>query len=102
MYYKLPKDINKVGEFYILKSNRGIRGVKMIEYSDKDGYITMRIEGSFSDLLGSLVKMLHVIHVKLGYQNLSAGRALEAAFKDPEFIEEIFKPDENDHEILEG
>lgn len=74
----------------------------MIEYSDKDGYITMQIEGSFSDLLGSLAKMLHVVHVRLGYQDLRAGRALELAFKDPEFIEEIFKPDENDREILEG
>lgn len=75
----------------------------MIEYSDKDGYITMLIEeGSFSDLLGSLAKMLHVVHVRLCYQDLRAGRALELAFKDPEFIEEIFKPDENDREILEG
>ena len=74
----------------------------MIEYSDKDGYITMHIEGSFSDLLRSLAKMLHVVHVRLSYQDLRAGRALEAAFKDPEFIEEIFKPDENDREILEG
>lgn len=74
----------------------------MIEYSDKDGYITMHIEGSFSDLLGSLAKMMHVMHVRLSYQDLRAGRALEAAFKDPEFIEAIFKPDENDREILEG
>ena len=74
----------------------------MIEYTDKDGYITCRIEGSLIDVLGSLAKMLHVVHVRLGYQNLRAGRALELAFKDPEFIEEIFKPDENDREILEG
>lgn len=30
MYYNLPKDLNKVREFYIFKSNRGSRGVNMI------------------------------------------------------------------------
>ena len=74
----------------------------MIEYTDKDGYITCHIEGSLIDVLSSLAKMLHLVHVRIGYQDLRAGRALEAAFKDPEFIEEIFKIDENDHEILEG
>ena len=73
----------------------------MIEYTDKDGYITCHIEGSFIDVLGSLAKMLHVMHVRISYHDLRAGRALEAAFKDPEFIEEIFKPDENDQELLE-
>lgn len=74
----------------------------MIEITDKDGYITCHIEGSIIDVLGSLAKMLHLIHVRISYQDLRAGRALEAAFKDPEFIEEIFKPDDNDREILEG
>lgn len=74
----------------------------MIEYSDKDGYITCHFEGSLVDVLGSLAKMLHLIHVRISYHDLRAGRALEAAFKDPEFIEEIFKPDENDRDILEG
>lgn len=74
----------------------------MIEYSDKDGYITCHIEGSLIDVLGSLAKMLHVMHVRISYHDLRAGKAVEAAFKDPEFIEEIFKPDENDREILEG
>lgn len=74
----------------------------MIEYTDKDGYITCHIEGSLIDVLGSLAKMLHIVHVRISYQDLRAGRALEVAFKDSEFIEEIFKPDENDHEILEG
>lgn len=74
----------------------------MIEYTDKDGYITYHIEGSIIDVLGSLAKMLHLMHVRISYHDLMAGRALEAAFKDPEFIEEIFKPDENDQEILEG
>ena len=77
------------------------RGNTMIEYTDKDGYITCHIEGSFIDVLGSLAKMLHVMHVRISYHDLRAGRALEAAFKDPEFIEEIFKPDENDQELLE-
>lgn len=74
----------------------------MIEYTDKDGYITCHIEGSFIDVLGSLAKMLHVMHVRISYHDLRAGRGMEAAFKDPEFIEEIFKPDENDSEILEA
>lgn len=73
----------------------------MIEYSDKEGYITCHIEGSLIDVLGSIVKMLHLMHVRISYHDLRAGRAIEAAFKDPEFIEEIFKPDENDHELLE-
>lgn len=73
----------------------------MIEYSDKDGYITCHIEGSLVDVLGSLAKMLHLIHVRISYHDLRAGRALEATFKDSEFIEEIFKPDDNDREILE-
>ena len=63
----------------------------MIEYIDKDGYITCHIEGSLIDVLGSLAKMLHLIHVRISYHDLRAGRALEAAFKDPEFIEEILE-----------
>lgn len=74
----------------------------MIEYTDKDGYITCHIEGSLIDVLGSIAKMLHLMHVRISYHDLRAGRAIEAAFKDPEFIEEIFKPDENDRDILEG
>lgn len=73
----------------------------MIEFTNKDGYITCHIEGSIIDVIGALAKIIHVIHVRISYLDLRAGRALEAAFKDPEFIEEIFKPDENDHELLE-
>lgn len=73
----------------------------MIEYSDKEGYITCHIEGSLIDVLGSIAKMLHLMHVRISYHDLRAGIAIEAAFKDPEFIEEIFKPDENDRDILE-
>ena len=74
----------------------------MIEFTNKDGYITCHIEGTIIDVLGELAKVIHVIHVRISYQDLRAGRAFEAAFKDPEFIEEIFKPDENDRELLEG
>ena len=74
----------------------------MIEFTNKDGYITYHIQGSIIDVLAELAKMIHVIHVKISYHDLRAGRALEVAFKDPEFIEEIFKPDENDRELLEG
>ena len=74
----------------------------MFEYSDKDGIIRMNVEGSTVEILDDVSKMLHILHVKLTNQNLIAGRTLEAAFKDPEFIEDIFKPDANDRKLLEG
>lgn len=71
-----------------------------IEINQHEGELRVQTYGSLTEIMSDLGAVLHSMHVKICNENVFAGRDFERIFRDPEFLDFVFKPDEGDAEIL--
>lgn len=71
-----------------------------IEINQHEGEIMVQACGNLPEIISDLGAVMHTLHVKLCNENIFLGKDFERIFHDPEFLDFVFKPNEDDAKIL--
>lgn len=71
-----------------------------IEINQHEGELMVQTYGSLTEIMSDLGAVLHSMHVKICNENIFLGRDFERIFRDPEFLDFVFNPNEDDAELL--
>lgn len=71
-----------------------------IEVNRHKGEMTVQVRGNLPEVISDLGAVIHAIHVKACSDDIFVGREFERIFRDPEFWDDIFKPNKADAGIL--
>ena len=74
----------------------------MIKYIHDNGHLELETEGTFVELLAESMEFLHVLHVRMCNDNLALGFEFERLMKEPDVLDEIFKPREGDSAFIKS